>query len=117
MGAAAQADCPALVHYCGAGFRQFGGDRDFLAKYQTLISHPFMNILIENSDTLEYLMPTGQWTKNPLVGKSFPTTRTALRMAKQEAIGRFNIVCHIPSSNQFVNLDHGRGTGQQDAPA
>ena len=74
-----------------------------------------MHILIENPDTLEYLMPTGQWTKNPLVGKYFPSTRLAFRAAKQEAIGRFNIVCHISTTNQFVNLDHGRGAGVPEA--
>ena len=72
-----------------------------------------MNILIENNETLEYLTPAGQWTKNPLNGKRYPATRIAFRMAKLEAIGKFNIVCHIPETNQFVNLDHGRGAGLQ----
>ena len=70
-----------------------------------------MHILIENSDTFEYLAPAGQWTKNPLNGKRFPATRIAFRAAKEEAIGKFNIVCHIPETNQFINLDHGRGAG------
>ena len=70
-----------------------------------------MNILIENHETLEYLTPAGQWTKNPLGGKRFPATVIAFRAAKLEAIGKFNIVCHIPETNQFVNLDHGRGKG------
>ena len=70
-----------------------------------------MNILIENSDTLEYLTTAGQWTKNPLDGKPYAATKIAFRAAKQEAIGKFNIVCHIPKSNQFINLDHGRGAG------
>jgi hypothetical protein len=70
-----------------------------------------MNILIENSETLEYLTSGGQWTKDPLVGKNFPGTRTAFRAAKLEAIGRFTIVCYIPATKQFVNLDHGRGAG------
>ena len=70
-----------------------------------------MNILIENHDTLEYLTQAGQWTKNPLAGMRFPATATALRAAKLEAIGKFNIVCHIPATNQFINLDHGRGKG------
>ncbi len=70
-----------------------------------------MNILIENSDTLEYLTNAGQWTKNPLDGKPFPATEAAFRMAKCEAIGKFNIVCHIPQTNQLINLDHGRGAG------
>ena len=70
-----------------------------------------MNILIENNDTLEYLTPAGQWTKNPLNGKRYPAARIAFQAAKQEAIGKFNIVCHIPQTNQFINLNHGRGTG------
>ena len=74
-----------------------------------------MNIIIENNDTLEYLTITGHWTKNPRDGKRFPATRLAFRAAKQEAIGKFNIVCHIPQTNQFINLDHGRGAGAPDA--
>ncbi|HXB59921.1 MAG TPA: hypothetical protein VNU95_10160 [Candidatus Acidoferrales bacterium] len=73
-----------------------------------------MNILIENNDTLEYLTSAGQWTKNPLGGKCYPATKTAFRAAKQEAIGKFNIVCYIPETKQFVNLDHGRGSGLSD---
>lgn len=70
-----------------------------------------MNILIENSDTFEYLTSTGQWTKNPLNGKNYSATQAALHAAKQEAIGTFNIVRYIPETKQFINLDHGRGTG------
>jgi hypothetical protein len=70
-----------------------------------------LNILIENNDTLEYLTSAGQWTKNPLNGKCYPATRLAFRAAKQEAIGKFTIVCHIPQTNQFINMDHGRGSG------
>jgi len=70
-----------------------------------------VNILIENNDTLEYLTPAGQWTKNPLNGKCYSATRIAFRAAKLEAIDKFNIVCHIPQTNQFINLDHGRGAG------
>jgi hypothetical protein len=76
-----------------------------------------MNILIENSETLEYLKDAGRWTKNPLDGRCFPATLTAFRAAKLEAIGKFNIVCHIPETNQFINLDHGRGTGPRLAGA
>jgi hypothetical protein len=70
-----------------------------------------MNTLIENNETLEYLTATGDWTKNPQDGKRFSATAIAFRAAKQEAIGKFNIVGHIPQTNQFINLDHGRGTG------
>jgi hypothetical protein len=73
-----------------------------------------VNILIENNDTLEYLTSAGQWTKNPLGGKCYPATRAAFRVAKQEPIGKFNIVCYIPDTKQFINLDHGRGAGQSD---
>ena len=76
-----------------------------------LLSYWFMNILIENFDTLEYLTEAGQWTKNPLEGRCFPARTAALQIAKRELIGKFNIVCHIPATNQFINLDHGRGKG------
>ena len=76
-----------------------------------------LNILIENNDTLEYLTSAGQWTKNPLQGKIFPATRIAFRAAKLEAIDKFNIVCHIPNLNQFINLDHGRGAGSSSVAA
>ena len=75
----------------------------------------FMNILIENCDTLEYLTEAGQWTKNPRAGKCFPATKAAVQTARREAIATFNIVCHIPATNQFVNLDHGRGRGLPEA--
>jgi hypothetical protein len=74
-----------------------------------------LNILIENNDTLEYLTSAGQWTKNPKQGKSYPATQAAFRAAKLEAIDKFNIVCHIPGTHQFINLDHGRGAGSAAA--
>lgn len=70
-----------------------------------------MNILVENADSLEYLTDAGQWTKDPRGGKRFPASAVAYQFAKREVIGKFNIVGHIPASNQFVNLDHGRGKG------
>jgi hypothetical protein len=76
---------------------------------------PLMNILIENNDTLEYLTLAGQWTKNPRDGKFFAATAVALRAAKQEPIGKFNIVSFIQETNQFINLNHGRGTGSPSA--
>ncbi|HZI31957.1 MAG TPA: hypothetical protein VFF11_06430 [Candidatus Binatia bacterium] len=74
-----------------------------------------MNILIENNDTHEFLTATGKWSKNPLEGKQFAATTLAFRAARQEAVGKFNIVYHIPQTNQFVNLNHGRGTGAANA--
>lgn len=74
-----------------------------------------MNILIENSDTQEYLAATGGWSKNPLVGKCFSDVGVAFRTARQEPVGKFNIVCHIVQTNQFINLKNGRGAGATDA--
>jgi hypothetical protein len=76
-----------------------------------------MNILIENADSLEFLASDGVWTKNAAEGKRFGTTVTALAIAKQEAVGKFNIVCHIPQTNQFINLDHGKGKGAAEPTA
>jgi hypothetical protein len=73
-----------------------------------------MNILIENSDTLQYLTTSGHWSLDPLEGKIFPATAVAFRAARKEPIGKFNIVFHIPSTRQFVNLDHGRGAGSPE---
>jgi len=74
-----------------------------------------MNILIENNDTHEYLTSPGKWTLNPRQGKPFAATSVAFRTARQEPIGKFNIVFHIPQTNQFVNLEHGRGIGLAEA--
>lgn len=71
-----------------------------------------MHILIENEETTEYLTETNHWSKSPLKGKHFPTGPLAFRAAKLEAIGHFNIVGYIPETNQFINLNRGRGIGK-----
>ena len=76
-----------------------------------------MNILIEDAETLEYLTPDGQWTKNVADGKSFRATVAAFEVAKRESIRKFNIVCYIAQTRQFINLDHGRGKGPELSPA
>jgi hypothetical protein len=70
-----------------------------------------MNILIENAETLEYLVSDGKWTKKPAEGTSFPATRTAFTAAKNEPIGKFNIVCYFTDTRQIINMDHGSGKG------
>ena len=70
-----------------------------------------MNILIEDAEKLEYLTSGNLWTKNAAEGKDFGATGTAFAVAKQELIGKFNIVAYIAGSKQFINLDHGRGKG------
>ena len=70
-----------------------------------------MNILIEDAEKLEYLTTAGRWTKNVAEGKSFAATETAFEVAKKEPVGKFNIVCYIKQTKQFINLNHGRGKG------
>ncbi len=70
-----------------------------------------MNILIENAETLEYLAGDGRWTKKPAEGTSFPATRDAFMAAKNEPIGKFNIVRYFSDTEQFINMEHGSGKG------
>ena len=76
-----------------------------------------MNILIEDAETLKFFISEGLWTKNVAEGKRFGRTALAAKTAKQELIGRFNVVGFIGETNQLINLDHGRGKGGATAPA
>ena len=82
-----------------------------------LVSYPFMTILIEDAETLEYLTDTGRWTKNAAEGKSFGETRAAFEIAKKEPIRKFNIVGYAAKTRQFINMDHGRGKGTDTSPS
>jgi hypothetical protein len=79
-----------------------------------LLNSSSMNILIENAESLEYLAGNGEWTKNVAKGKNFEATGVAFKTAKQELVGKFNIVAYIAESKQFINLDHGRGKGSTE---
>ena len=70
-----------------------------------------MNIIIEDAVSLKLFTGNGLWTKNAADGKCYAGTRFAFMAAKQEPIGKFNIVGYIPSTKQFINLDHGHGKG------
>jgi hypothetical protein len=70
-----------------------------------------MNIIIENPESLEFFTGEGLWSKNVTEGKRYPATQLAFRAAKQESVGKFNIVGYFPDTRQFVNLDHGKGKG------
>ena len=76
-----------------------------------------MNILIEDADKLEYLTTDGDWSKNATEGRSFGATEMAFEVAKKEPVGKFNIVCYIGQTKQFINLNHGRGKGVAEAGA
>jgi len=70
-----------------------------------------MNILIEDAETLEYFTSDNKWTKKASEGKNFGATEAAFAVAKKEPIGKFNIVFYIAQTQQFINMDHGRGKG------
>jgi hypothetical protein len=76
-----------------------------------------MNILIEDADSLKFFLGEGRWTKNAVEGKRYAGTALALKAAKQEPVGKFNIVGYIGENKQFINLDHGRGKGPAEIPA
>jgi hypothetical protein len=82
-----------------------------------VVACPFMNILIEDAETLEYLAKDGLWTKNAAEGKKFEATEAAFDVAKKEPIHKFNIVFYITQTEQFINMDHGRGKGIVTSPA
>jgi hypothetical protein len=56
-------------------------------------------------------MKANRLTKSDGVAYSIAASSSSKEtVAKLEAINKFNIVFHIASTNQFVSLDHGRGT-------
>jgi hypothetical protein len=76
-----------------------------------------MNTLIEDAMKLEYLTSNSQWTKDAAVGKDFGATTAALEVAKQEPIGKFNIVGYFPATKQLFNMVGGRGKGIPETSA
>jgi hypothetical protein len=70
-----------------------------------------VNIIIEDAESLKFFTVEGLWAKNATEGRCYAGTRHAFKAAKLEPIGKFNIVGYIPSTRQFVNLDHGHGKG------
>lgn len=77
----------------------------------TLLGCLFMNIIIEDADLQKFFVGEGLWTKTAMEGKHFAGTAQALKAAKQEPVGKFNIVGYVPETRQLINLDHGRGKG------
>jgi hypothetical protein len=88
-----------------------------LVVLENVVASPFMNILIEDAEKLEYLANDGLWTKNAAEGKSFEATEAAFDAAKKEPIHKFNIVCYITQTEQFINMNHGWGKGPVTCPA
>ena len=46
-----------------------------------------------------------------MAAKRFRGKHEAVEVAKLEAVGKFTIVLYILETNQFVNLDYGKGKG------
>ncbi len=76
-----------------------------------------MNILIEDAEKLEYLTSSNHWTKTATEGKVFKSTADALAVAKQQPVGKFNIVAFMSLNNQFINMNKGSGKGVAEAAA
>jgi len=70
-----------------------------------------MNIIIEDAESLKFFTSDGLWSKIASEGKHYAGTGLAFKAAKQEAIGKFNIVGYVTETKQCINLDHGRGKG------
>jgi hypothetical protein len=78
---------------------------------ETVLTCLSMNIIIEDAESQKFFKGEGLWTENIAEGKRFAGTILALKAAKQEPVGKFNIVGYIGETKQFINLDHGRGRG------
>jgi hypothetical protein len=74
-----------------------------------------MCILVENAEEVAYLTAHGHWTKEPGEGSCFASTRAAFAAAKEELIGKFNIVQFFTLNGQIVNLDYGSGRRKEPA--
>jgi hypothetical protein len=76
-----------------------------------------MNIFIEDADSQKFFTSAGLWSKTVTEGKPFAGTALAFKAAKQEAVGKFNIVGYVAETKQLINLDSGRGKGAMEIPA
>lgn len=72
-----------------------------------------MIILIEDAEQLTYLNANGQWSKKPGETSPFLSTKAAYATAKNEVMGRFNIVQFIAVNGQLINLDCGKGKSKE----
>jgi hypothetical protein len=76
-----------------------------------------MKTLVEDAEKLEYLTSDSRWTKIAGDGKDFGVAHAAFEVAKQEPMGRFNIVGYFPETKQLINIIHGRGRSVPEATA
>jgi hypothetical protein len=88
-----------------------------LVVLETVLMLASMNILIEDADSLKFFIGEGLWSKTATEGKRFAGTALAFKAAKQESVGKFNVVGYIAETKQLINLDHGRGKGLAEIPA
>jgi hypothetical protein len=83
----------------------------------TVLTCQTMNIIIEDAESLKFFTGEGLWSKTATEGKPYAGTALACKAAKQESVGKFNIVGYIAETKQFINLDHGRGKGAAEVAA
>ena len=76
-----------------------------------------MKIIIEDAESLKFFTGEGLWSKTATEGKAYAGTGLAFKAAKQEAVGKFNIVGYVAETKQFINLDHGKGKGAAEVAA
>ena len=76
-----------------------------------------MNIIIEDAESQKFFTGEGLWSNLASEGKRYAGTALAFKAAKQEPVGKFNIVGYIGETKQLINLDHGRGKGAAEIPA
>jgi hypothetical protein len=76
-----------------------------------------MKIIIEDAESLKFFTGEGLWSKTVTEGKSYAGTGLAFKAAKQEPVGKFNIVGYVAETKQFINLDHGKGKGAAELAA
>jgi len=55
-----------------------------LVVWENVVTYAFMNILIEDAETLKYFTNDNKWTKKASEGKSFVATEAAFDVAKKE---------------------------------
>ena len=84
---------------------------------ETLLNCPSMNIIIEDAESQKFFTGEGLWSKTATEGKPYAGTALACKAAKQESVGKFNIVGYVAETKQFINLDHGRGKGAAEISA
>jgi len=82
---------------------------------ENVVTSEFMNILIEDAETLQYLTSNSQWTKNASKAKTSGPPKRPFRLRKKNRSAGLTSFFTSPKTRQFINMDHGRGKGLAEA--